>query len=238
MYWRVAYSLITLRDQVNEAWPDRSKLSDGFIGDAAHASGPSDHNPNAAGVVCAFDITHDPFHGLDIADLFATFVANPHPDAKYFIANGQIAGAWDGFTVVPYHGVDPHTNHLHTSVGVGHDGHSVQPYDDTTPWTLPSVVPAPPPTPPAPPMEDAMQFIYARLEESPNVYLCNVAAHPRHFERFADAEFWAKLGSHTVLADAAFCPDLLGPDGATETRQGVLIKKDNTRARTLFGFTT
>lgn len=228
---------MTLRDQVNATFPERSKISDGFIGDAAHASGPSDHNPNAAGVVCAFDITHDPFHGLDIADLFAAFVAAPHPDAKYFIANGQIAGSWDGFTVVPYHGADPHTSHIHVSVGVGHDGQSVEPYDDTDPWPVTGPAPVPPPIPPAPPMEDAMQFFYARLEESPNVYLCSVATAPRHFERFGDAEFWTKFGGHTINVDPAYCPDELGPDGATEKRQGVLLTKDNTRGRSLFGFT-
>src|SRR5215472_9581086 len=61
--WRVAKSLARLRTQINDAFPQRSKSSDGTIGDAAHASRSSDHNPwivdDGIGVVSAFDVTHD-----------------------------------------------------------------------------------------------------------------------------------------------------------------------------------
>lgn len=135
MSWRLALSLQTLRSECNALWPDRSKASDGTIGDAAHAASASDHNPNAAGVVCAFDLTHDPDHGVDIAVLFEQLRRDPHPDLKYLIANRRIASRSNGnFTSRPYSGADPHTNHLHASVGVGSDGHSAQPYDDTTSW--------------------------------------------------------------------------------------------------------
>ena len=64
MAWRVAQSLIRLRDQINLAAPTRSKASDGTIGDAAHATRDSDHNPwvkeGALGIVTAMDITHAP----------------------------------------------------------------------------------------------------------------------------------------------------------------------------------
>ncbi|MEO6089551.1 MAG: hypothetical protein ABIQ18_41235, partial [Umezawaea sp.] len=62
MDWRVANSLQTLLAQLNAAAPGRSKVSDGSIGDPNHqAEGSgSDHNPDAAGVVCARDFTHDP----------------------------------------------------------------------------------------------------------------------------------------------------------------------------------
>jgi hypothetical protein len=67
MAWRPAKSLIQLRDQINQIAPNRSKASDGTIGDAAHASRASDHNPwvreGDAGVVTAIDITHDPDDG-------------------------------------------------------------------------------------------------------------------------------------------------------------------------------
>src|SRR5688500_3284745 len=65
--WRVAKSLLTLRDEVNQAAPQRSKASDGTIGDAAHCRRQSDHNPwvrdGNIGVVTAMDITDDPTHG-------------------------------------------------------------------------------------------------------------------------------------------------------------------------------
>jgi hypothetical protein len=69
MTWRVASSLEVLLKQVNEKYPQRSKVADGAIGDAAHASRGSDHNPwvhdGNVGIVTARDFTHDPLHGLD-----------------------------------------------------------------------------------------------------------------------------------------------------------------------------
>ena len=55
---------VTLRDQVNKRWPSRSKASDGWIGDSAHASRDgwgtngkgSYHNPDPKGVVHAIDL--------------------------------------------------------------------------------------------------------------------------------------------------------------------------------------
>ncbi len=65
MNWRLAKSLETLRSQVNAVHPNRSKESDGSIGNAEHSARESDHNPNSAGVVCAIDITPDPAGGVD-----------------------------------------------------------------------------------------------------------------------------------------------------------------------------
>lgn len=116
MGWRAANSITTLRNQINTAYPGRNKISDGIIGDAAHAASISDHNPNDLGVVCAFDITHDPAHGLDIWDLAERLKTDDR--VKYLIANRKIFinGSWQ-----PYTGVDPHTSHLHVSVGNDYD---------------------------------------------------------------------------------------------------------------------
>jgi hypothetical protein len=140
MAWRLAYSLETLRDEINTRWPNRNKASDGTIGDPAHAAQPSDHNPNPAGVVCAFDITNDNINGPGSEWLAQQFLANIHPDAKYFIWNQKIASRTHEWTIRPYTG-DPHTSHIHVSVGVGPDGQSQQPYDDRTPLWLPPIVP-------------------------------------------------------------------------------------------------
>lgn len=134
MVWREALSLVTLLKQVNLAYPNRNKASDGAIGDAAHAATASDHNPNPAGVVCARDFTHDPSHGFDAHALADRLLANRHSSLKYIISNGRIAGAWTGWKWTKYSGSDPHDTHIHISVGVGEDGQSEQPYDDTTPW--------------------------------------------------------------------------------------------------------
>src|SRR5688500_6227543 len=68
---RLADSLRQFRDEVDTRWPNRNKRSDGWLGDAAHQATPSDHNPNPQGVVCAFDLTHDPANGVDCNELFA-----------------------------------------------------------------------------------------------------------------------------------------------------------------------
>ena len=49
MTWRVAKSLLKLKEQVNQAFPDRSKDSDGTIGDEHHSARASDHNPDTDG---------------------------------------------------------------------------------------------------------------------------------------------------------------------------------------------
>jgi hypothetical protein len=57
--------LRSIRAEADQIAPKRSKRSDGIIGDAAHASRESDHNPDARGVVHAIDITHDPAAGFN-----------------------------------------------------------------------------------------------------------------------------------------------------------------------------
>ena len=136
--WRVAKSLLVLRDEINQAWPSRSKVSDGTIGDEAHRNAPggSDHNPNAYGVVTAFDITHDPKNGFDAHVLAGRLLQNRHRNLKYVISNGRIAGYWTNYKWTNYSGADPHDTHIHVSVGVGEDGQSLPPYDDKDPWNV------------------------------------------------------------------------------------------------------
>lgn len=136
MSWRLANSLIKLRDQINEAYPNRAKASDGTIGDAAHAASVSDHNPNADGVVSAMDITNSPQTGFNVHALADRLRVNRHPDIKYIISNRRIAGAWTNWAWTPYSGSNPHTLHAHFSVGRGNDGYSTQPYDDPSPWFI------------------------------------------------------------------------------------------------------
>jgi hypothetical protein len=47
---------IQLREQVDDAFPDRDRTSDGWIGDKRHSARKSDHNPTAEGIVRALDI--------------------------------------------------------------------------------------------------------------------------------------------------------------------------------------
>ena len=170
--WRVAKSLLTLREQINRAAPNRSKASDGTIGDVAHSKTKSDHNPDKDGVVKAMDITHDPAHGVNCHVLAASLIDSRDPRILYIIWNRRIANSqvqpwvWRG-----YGGANPHDHHMHISV-------KADPalYDSTTAWDFsltardtvqpPKTQPAPqrPPTPqppvarpqPAPEPEDAL----------------------------------------------------------------------------------
>lgn len=133
MAWRLAKSLETLRGQINTAHPNRSKASDGTIGDAAHSSTVSDHNPNGAGVVTAFDLTHDPANGVDIVQIAEAIRQDPR--VKFLIRNRQILITKNGQHWATYNGSNPHTKHLHISVG--------NDYDNTANWNLAGGNPAP-----------------------------------------------------------------------------------------------
>ena len=136
----MARSLDTLLNEVNRAAPGRSKISDGGIGDAAHASRSSDHNPwikdsSGVGVVRARDFTHDP--GDFSADELAHHVASilgKHPalgSGAYVIWNwliistSRLSEGWR-----PYTGSNGHTKHVHVSVGTSG-------YDNTQGWNWP-----------------------------------------------------------------------------------------------------
>lgn len=123
--WRPAKALGHLLAQVNAAFPNRSRASDGIIGDPAHQSRASDHNPwvvnGASGVVTALDVTHDPAHGCDGNALSAALRAGHDKRIKYIIWNRRIANsaaigsvpAWSWRT---YTGKNPHNHHVHLSV--------------------------------------------------------------------------------------------------------------------------
>lgn len=91
-------------------FPNRSRASDGIMGDAAHQRRRSDHNLGNA-----FDLTHDPDHGVN-CNALALLAIN---DARvtYVIWNRQIynrARASEGWR--PYSGSNPHTHHMHVSI--------------------------------------------------------------------------------------------------------------------------
>lgn len=135
MTYRLAKSLETLRSQVNAASPNRSKVSDGWVGDAAHASRSSDHNPwvkdGKVGVVTALDITHDPAHGIDSERLAEALRKSKDSRIKYIISNKKIASADKDFSWRKYTGSNLHSKHVHISVKS-----SKALYDLTEPWTI------------------------------------------------------------------------------------------------------
>lgn len=131
MSWRRAYSLVILGNEIHSISPQTTIYD---IGDSAHQAEASDHNPNSAGVVCAIDVMAG--YGLDLEALANSIRLSSHPDLKYVIYNRRIASRKYGFEWRAYPGSNPHTDHIHVSVGVGSDGKSVPPYDDTNSWNI------------------------------------------------------------------------------------------------------
>jgi hypothetical protein len=130
--------------EVNALAPKRSKGSDGWLGDASHASRASRHNPNNAGVVCAQDITHDPKGGCDIHAIAEAVRLRYHdghptnPCFEYVISNGRVASRSSGWKWKTYTGANQHDKHAHFAVGRGPDSEPTAPYDDRTPWGVAS----------------------------------------------------------------------------------------------------
>jgi hypothetical protein len=143
MSWRVARSLDVLLEELNATAPRRSKVSDGSIGDAAHATRDSDHNPfiifGGQGIVRARDFTHDPAGGLDCSELaraLSSLIAlGGHPACRsgaYVIWRGRIFSfdrRHEGWR--PYTGSNAHDHHLHLSVATDPAG-----FDSTRPWLI------------------------------------------------------------------------------------------------------
>lgn len=130
--WRTALSLIKLIEEVTAAAPKRHKENDGTIGDERHQKEKSDHNPNARGVVCAMDITHDPVNKCDAGKIAEAIRVAKDPRISYVIFNGRM------FSFYRAHGIEPwvwrpysgeqHEHHVHISVR--------DDVADDHPWTI------------------------------------------------------------------------------------------------------
>jgi len=138
MAWRIAESLKLLRKQINDAYPNRDKSSDGGIGDAAHASRNSDHNPwvkdkHGVGVVTAVDIDEDLAPDIHSIEAIVTAIRKSRdPRVKYIIYEKRITVAGSDLQKwKPYHGKNPHDHHAHISVNS-----DPKLYDSTKPWAL------------------------------------------------------------------------------------------------------
>lgn len=118
---RLSKSAIQLREQIDDAFPDRDRTSDGWIGDAKHAARKSDHNPDAQGWVRAIDIDRDlsgkakPDIMPDLADQIRLY-GKAHPKRiAYIIFNGKIASNKKGWAWRDYDGINKHNHHCHIS---------------------------------------------------------------------------------------------------------------------------
>lgn len=103
--------------------PLRKKASDGLLPSIAHLkqSPDSDHN-----LGLAVDLTHDPKHGIDCAEIFQKLKQDDR--VSYLIFNNKI---WSRKYAKQgdrkYTGSNPHTKHIHVSIRPEHA-------NDTSPW--------------------------------------------------------------------------------------------------------
>ncbi len=110
---------IQLREQIDDAFPDRDRTSDGWLGDARHAARKSDHNPSAPeNVVRALDIDADlrshASEAFDLADQLR-ILARSDKRIAYIIFNGKIASWKLNYAWRYYKGINPHKKHIHVS---------------------------------------------------------------------------------------------------------------------------
>jgi hypothetical protein len=125
---RLVAAGVRLRDQVNKAFPNRDKRSDGWIGDRAHQARKSDHNPDANGFVHALDIDADLIPGAPkrskeaaqaLADQLVAYAKSGAPGAdriKYVVYNDRIASGTYSKTFWEWRGSGyGHTHHIHVS---------------------------------------------------------------------------------------------------------------------------
>lgn len=136
---RLAKSLVTLIDDIDQKVPSRDTHNDGTIGDAAHQKKgkASDHNPNLTqggkGIVTAMDVTHDPADGFDAGAFAEQLRLAQDPRIKYVIFDGRIFSS----TVSPWtwrnrdKGPGDHSEHVHISVV---DDPAL--FDDTRAWPV------------------------------------------------------------------------------------------------------
>lgn len=127
---RLCKSGVILREQINRAFIDRDKTSDGWLGDARHSSRKSDHNPDANGVVFAIDIDRDlsgkakPDLMPDLADQIRAFgKSDKLKRLAYIIFDGKIASAKSLWKWRTYTGINKHNHHAHISFTLAGDLH-------------------------------------------------------------------------------------------------------------------
>lgn len=143
--WILTPCMVSLRDEFNTLAPNRDKSSDGSIGDSAHASSSSDHNPDETGAtpqedsdnineVRAIDVDEDlRLPGITMESRVQILV-NRHRQGKdnrlkNIIYNKRIWSKSWGWTPREYTGKNPHDKHAHFSGDAAFD-------NKTGPWGL------------------------------------------------------------------------------------------------------
>jgi hypothetical protein len=111
-----------LREQFDDTFPDRDRLSDGWIGDTRHSARKSDHNPDEQGWVRAIDIDRDLHKGgkpdimPDIVDqVRLACKSKSEKRISYIIFDGRICSHILNWKWRKYTGSNKHIKHAHFS---------------------------------------------------------------------------------------------------------------------------
>ena len=109
-----------LREQFDDAYSDRLRTSDGWIGDSKHSTRKSDHNPDEQGWVRAVDISRG-LSGKSEPDIMPyvadqlRILAKTDRRIAYLIFDGKIASPRSLWRWRKYKGINQHRTHLHVS---------------------------------------------------------------------------------------------------------------------------
>lgn len=132
MGWVLTQNMVRLRTELNQLGPNRDRTTDGSVGDLAHQSSPSGHNPDLTGYpewadgdsldeVRAIDVDKDGpwLYGQSMEKIVQHLVmrgrkGDPIPLA-YIIYNRRIWGWFNGWATQTYNGDNPHDKHAHFS---------------------------------------------------------------------------------------------------------------------------
>jgi hypothetical protein len=133
MAWVLTRGLNTVRAEFNTVFPGRDKATDGSVGDLAHQTGSSGHNPDRTGKaeykdgdskdeVRAIDVDRDliPGSATDWMELVIQYLikkarAGGYIPFRYIIYKGRIWARSDGWQTRTYTGSNKHDKHAHFS---------------------------------------------------------------------------------------------------------------------------
>lgn len=113
----LAPALVRLQREIDTRWPNRRKhpaylaALDAWLGDPAHASRSSGHNPDPRNLVHALDVCAA---GINARHLLGRVIGDPR--VWYVIHDGNMWSATRGWERQDYKGPNPHRDHVHISI--------------------------------------------------------------------------------------------------------------------------
>lgn len=120
---KLSKAAIQLREQLDDAFPDRDRRSDsGAYADAKHLARKSDHNPDEQGWVRAYDCDRDLHKGSKpdlmpylVDQLRAACKSKTEKRISYIIFDGRICSPILNWKWRAYKGANKHDKHAHFS---------------------------------------------------------------------------------------------------------------------------